>query len=88
MYSEPFEFEFHCEISDSARMLALGELFLSAEIKGVKRESFGDYVVKHSGVVSFCSYTPDLTEIVVLWLKKQVSSGTTTVIKPRYLKNA
>ena len=88
MYTEPFKFEFNRGVADSERMLALSELFLDAESKGVKRESFGGYVVKHSGVVEFWSYTPDLTEIVVSWLKQKVEAGKTKVYKPKYLSNA
>jgi len=88
MYSEPFKFEFNSAVADSERMLALSELFRNAEKSGVKRGSFGGYVVKHSGVVEFWSYTPDLTEIVVSWLKQKVEAGKTKVYKPKYLGNA
>jgi hypothetical protein len=87
MYSEPFQFCFSQTLSDSERMELLREMFKLTEAKKIKNESYGGYKIYNTGKVIFLSYLPDLTDIVVDWLKQKQSENKLSITKPSYAKN-
>ena len=84
MYSEPFKFTFTETIPDSERMELLSEMFKISEAKDIKSESYGGYKINNVGEVSFWSYHPDLTSLLVSWLDEKQSQGKLSVTKPKY----
>ena len=87
MYTEPFQFIFSENLPDSERMELLAEMFKLTESKGIKNESYGGYKIYNTGEVTFWSYLPDLTSIVISWLKQKQSKDKLSIVKPAYTKN-
>ena len=84
MYTEPFKFTFTETVPDSKRMELLSEMFKLSETKNIKGESYGGYKINNLGVVSFWSYHPDITSLVVNWLEEKQSQGELSIAKPTY----
>ena len=84
MYTEPFKFTFTESVPDSERMNLLAEMFLLSEAKNINSENYGGYKINNLGEVSFWSYLPDLTSLVVQWLKEKQDEGKLSVAKPKY----
>ncbi|MET0067002.1 MAG: hypothetical protein ABW076_11725 [Candidatus Thiodiazotropha sp.] len=84
MYTEPFQFELSDKLLDSERMELLSEMFRQSESRDIKNESYGGYKIYNTGKVTFWSYLPDLTHIVVDWLKIKQLEGKLTITKPAY----
>jgi|GEM_PF-2882569 len=84
MYTEAFKFTFLGNILDSERMELLSEMFKLTEDRSIGGESYGGYKINSKGEVSFWSYYPDLTSIVVGWLREKHSQGKLNVSKPSY----
>ena len=82
MYTEQFKFTFIEKITDSERMGLLSEMFSLAEEHDIDRINFCGYTINQNGTVKFSSSLPNLTTVVVDWLKQ--NNHKITVAKPSY----
>ena len=71
MYSQHFKIKFNSEVAHPERMRLLSELFDLPELNGHSKEDLYWYKIKHTGIVTFWSNNPDLTNDIDLWIDEK-----------------